>query len=91
MVRQWQTLFYDHRYSHTILNDSVDFVKLAEAMGMSACRIDKPEELESSLKAALSSEGPMLIDVMLPANEDVLPMVAPGASLSDMVLGGEKE
>ncbi len=91
MVTQWQRMFYGKRYSQTLLGGKTDFVKLAEAMGMSACRIDKPEELESSLKAALSSEGPMLIDVMLPANEDVLPMVAPGASLSDMVLGGEKE
>ncbi len=91
MVTQWQRMFYGKRYSQTLLGGKTDFVKLAEAMGMSACRIDKPEELESSLKAALNAEGPMLIDVMLPANEDVLPMVAPGASLSDMVLGGEKE
>ncbi len=91
MVTQWQRMFYGQRYSQTLLGGKTDFVKLAEAMGMKACRIDKPEELESGLKAALNAEGPMLIDVMLPANEDVLPMVAPGASLSDMVLGGEKE
>ena len=91
MVTQWQRMFYGRRYSQTLLGGKTDFVKLAEAMGMKACRIDKPEELESRLKAALDAEGPMLIDVILPANEDVLPMVAPGASLSDMVLGGEKE
>ncbi len=91
MVTQWQRMFYGQRYSQTLLGGKTDFVKLAEAMGMKACRIDKPEELESGLQAALNAEGPMLIDVMLPANEDVLPMVAPGASLSDMVLGGEKE
>lgn len=91
MVTQWQRMFYGQRYSQTLLGGKIDFCKLAEAMGMSACRIAKPEELEETLKKALASEGPMLVDVMLPANEDVLPMVAPGASLSDMVLGGNAE
>ena len=91
MVTQWQRMFYGKRYSQTLLGGKTDFVKLAEAMGMQACRIEKPEELEPMLKEALAAQGPMLIDVMLPGNEDVLPMVAPGACLSDMVLGGEKE
>ena len=91
MVSQWQRMFYGKRYSQTLLGGKTDFVKLAEAMGMKACRISKPEELLPGLRAALAAEGPMLIDVMLPANEDVLPMVAPGACISDMVLGGEKE
>ena len=91
MVTQWQRMFYGKRYSQTLLGGKTDFVKLAEAMGMQACRIEKPEELEPMLKEALAAEGPMLIDVMLPGNEDVLPMVAPGACLSDMVLGGDKE
>lgn len=91
MVTQWQRMFYGKRYSQTLLGGKTDFVKLAEAMGMAACRIEKPEDLEPMLKDALNSDGPMLIDVMLPGNEDVLPMVAPGACLSDMVLGGEKE
>lgn len=91
MVSQWQRMFYGKRYSQTLLSGRTDFVKLAEAMGMSACRIEKPEELEKSLKEALASNGPMLIDVMLPANEDVLPMVAPGAQLDNMVLGGIEE
>ena len=91
MVTQWQRMFYGKRYSQTLLGGKTDFVKLAEAMGMKACRISKPEELLPGLRAALAAEGPMLIDVMLPANEDVLPMVAPGACISDMVLGGEKE
>lgn len=89
MVTQWQRMFYGKRYSQTLLGGKTDFVKLAEAMGMEACRIERPEDLEPILRDALNTDGPMLIDVMLPANEDVLPMVAPGASISDMVLRGE--
>lgn len=90
MVSQWQRMFYEKRYSQTILTGKTDFVKLAEAMGMKACRINTPEELEPMLKDALAEDGPMLIDVMLPDNEDVLPMVAPGAQLDNMVLGGNE-
>ena len=88
MVTQWQRMFYGKRYSQTLLGGKTDYVKLAQAMGMEACRIEKPQELESSLEKTLNVKGPMLIDVMLPANEDVLPMVAPGAQLDNMVLGG---
>ena len=91
MVSQWQRMFYGKRYSQTLLSGKTDFVKLAEAMGMKACRIEKPAELHSALQEALNIEGPMLIDVMLPGNEDVLPMVAPGAQLDNMVLGGVEE
>ncbi|MBE6099415.1 MAG: biosynthetic-type acetolactate synthase large subunit [Anaerovibrio sp.] len=91
MVSQWQRMFYGKRYSQTLLSGKTDFVKLAEAMGMKACRIEKPAELHSTLQEALNTEGPMLIDVMLPGNEDVLPMVAPGAQLDNMVLGGVEE
>ena len=88
MVTQWQRMFYGKRYSQTLLGGKTDYVKLAQAMGMEACRIEKPQELESSLEKTLNVKGPMLIDVMLPTNEDVLPMVAPGAQLDNMVLGG---
>ncbi|WP_198941987.1 biosynthetic-type acetolactate synthase large subunit [Anaerovibrio sp. JC8] len=88
MVTQWQRMFYGKRYSQTLLGGKTDYVKLAESMGMQACRIEKPAELRQSLEKALAVDGPMLIDVMLPANEDVLPMVAPGAQLDNMVLGG---
>ena len=91
MVSQWQRMFYGKRYSQTLLSGKTDFVKLAEAMGMKACRIERPAELRSALQEALNAEGPMLIDVMLPGNEDVLPMVAPGAQLDNMVLGGVEE
>lgn len=91
MVSQWQRMFYGKRYSQTLLSGKTDFVKLAEAMGLAACRIEKPELLEQGLAEALNSNGAILIDVMLPANEDVLPMVAPGAQLDNMVLGGTEE
>ena len=90
MVTQWQRMFYGKRYSQTILNSKTDLVKLAEAMGMQAVCIKQMENLKESLQQALSSKGPMLIDVMVPANEDVLPMVAPGAKLDDMVIGGSE-
>ncbi len=87
MVYQWQKLFYGHRFSNTIMDTKVDFVKLAEAMGIKGVRIQGLEGFEESLKAALEGEGATLIDVILPPNEDVLPMVAPGAQLDNMVLG----
>lgn len=87
MVYQWQKLFYGHRFSNTIMDTKVDFVKLAEAMGIKGVRIQGLEGFEASLKAALEGEGATLIDVILPPNEDVLPMVAPGAQLDNMVLG----
>jgi len=84
MVRQWQTLFYGKRYSHTILNDKTDFVKLAEAMGAKAYRITKKEEVEPVLKAALSAGEPVLIDCIIDCDDKVWPMVAPGAAISEV-------
>ena len=88
MVSQWQRMFYGKRYSQTLLGGKTDFVKLAEAMGLAACRISDPATLRDELTTALNTEGPILIDVLVPGNEDVLPMVAPGAQLDDMVLEG---
>ena len=87
MVYQWQKLFYGHRFSNTIMDTKVDFVKLAEARGIKGVRIQGLDGFEANLKAALEGEGATLIDVILPPNEDVLPMVAPGAQLDNMVLG----
>lgn len=87
MVYQWQKLFYGHRFSNTIMDTKVDFVKLAEAMGIKGVRIQGLDGFEANLQAALEGEGATLIDVILPPNEDVLPMVAPGAQLDNMVLG----
>ena len=78
MVRQWQTLFYEERYSATILNDAVDFVKLAEAMGAEGIRVTKKEELAPALERALSLGKPVVLDCMIDCDDKVFPMVAAG-------------
>lgn len=83
MVRQWQTLFYGKRYSHTILNDQVDFVKLAEAMGARAYRITKKEEVEPVLREAIALNAPVVIDCIIDNDDKVWPMVAPGAAIEE--------
>ena len=89
MVTQWQRMFYDKHYSQTLLPGSTDFVKLAEAMGVQACRLQDPASLKVDLAAALTSDAPMLIDVIVPGNVDVLPMVPGGKCLDEMVLESE--
>ena len=84
MVRQWQTLFYDHRYSHTVLNDAVDFVKISEGMGAKAIRVTKMEEVEPVLKEALASDGPVVLDCWIDQDLSVFPMVPAGASIDDV-------
>lgn len=83
MVRQWQTLFYGERYSQTVLNDSVDFAKVAEAMGAKAYRVTEKEEFEKVLKEAISLNVPVLIDCYIGQDDKVFPMVAPGAPISE--------
>lgn len=85
MVRQWQTLFYGQRYSHTILNDKVDYVKLAEAMGAKAYRITKKEEVEPVIKEAISLGVPVVIDCVIDCDDKVWPMVAPGAAIDQVM------
>lgn len=84
MVRQWQTLFYDHRYSHTILNDTVDFVKVAEAMGADAIRVTKIEEVEPALQKALASPKPILLDCWIDQDLSVFPMVPAGDNIENV-------
>ncbi len=84
MVRQWQTLFYDHRYSHTVLNDAVDFVKVAEAMGAQAIRVTTMGEVEPALKKALSAKGPVVLDCWIDQDLSVFPMVPAGANIDDV-------
>lgn len=84
MVRQWQTLFYGKRYSHTILEDKVDFVRLVEAMGAKGYRVRTMEELEPTLKEALELNAPVVIECLIHNDDKVFPMVAPGASISDV-------
>ena len=83
MVRQWQTLFYGQRYSATVLNDGVDFVKLSEAMGATAYRATTKENFSEIFEKALQCEGPVLIDCQIDSDDKVWPMVAPGAPISD--------
>ena len=83
MVRQWQTLFYGKRYSQTILNDSVDFVKIAEAMGARAYRVTQKEELEPVLREAISLNIPVVIDCQISCDDKVFPMVSPGVPIAD--------
>ncbi len=83
MVRQWQTLFYEQHYSATVLNDSVDFVKLAEAMGATAYRANTREEFAEAFAKAMDSDMPVLIDCMIDSDDKVWPMVAPGNAISE--------
>ena len=83
MVRQWQDLFYDVRYSATVLRDAVDYVKLAEAMGAEGMRATTQEEFREAFAKALASGRPVLIDCMIDCDDKVWPMVAPGAAISE--------
>lgn len=84
MVRQWQNLFYEQRYSATILNDGVDFVKLAEAMGAVGIRATTREEFRQAFSEALELGKPVLIDCIIDSDDKVWPMVAPGAAISEV-------
>ena len=83
MVRQWQNLFYEQRYSSTTLYDKVDFVKVAESMGAKAKRVETIEEFETAFKEAVDSNEPYLLDCIIDSDDKVWPMVAPGGSISD--------
>ena len=86
MVRQWQQLFCNQRYSQTIFEVVPDFVKLAEAYGAVGLRATKPEEVEPVIREALSIRRPVVMDFVIDRNEGVYPMVPAGAALSDMLL-----
>ncbi|MCM1087397.1 MAG: biosynthetic-type acetolactate synthase large subunit [Muribaculaceae bacterium] len=83
MVRQWQTLFYEKRYSQTVLQDKVDFCKVAEGLGCRAIRVTKKEEVEPAIKEALAMNAPVLLDCIIPEDDKVFPMVPAGAPISD--------
>lgn len=85
MVHQWQRLFYNERYSFTELAPNPDFVKLADAYGWEAARITKPEEVDKALNKVLAAKGPYLLDVQIPIDQTVYPMVAPGAPIDDII------
>ncbi len=85
MVRQWQELFHGKRYSSTVIKDSVDFVKLAEAFGAKGLRITEPAQVEGVLTEAFATEGPVLVDCQVEPEENVWPMVPAGAPIHEMI------
>jgi len=87
MVRQWQEIIYENRYSHIDLAGSPDFVKLAEAYGVKGLRATNKEEARQAWQEALDTPGPVVIDFVVPKGENVFPMVTAGSTLSQMILG----
>lgn len=86
MVRQWQTLFFDKRYSNTTMHRKTDFVKLAESFGARGIRVSHKEELEAAVEQAMATPGPVLLDCTIDPDEMVLPMVPPNGSFDDIIL-----
>ncbi len=85
MVRQWQRLFYEERFSETTLDRGPDFVKLAEAYGATSYRVTQKDDVDVILQKALAADGPVVIDFVLDIDEKVLPMVPPGAELDKLI------
>jgi len=86
MVRQWQQLFFDKRYSQTCMELPIDFVKLAEAYGATGLRATKPDEIEGVIKQAFDTPGPVIMEFKISREENVMPMVPAGAGLNEMLL-----
>lgn len=89
MVRQWQTLFYGKRYSQTVLNDKVDFCKVAEGLGCAAIRVTTKEEFAPALEKALALKAPVLIECIIPEDDKVFPMVPAGAPIKEVFDGDD--
>ncbi len=89
MVRQWQTLFYGKRYSQTVLNDKVDFCKVAEGLGCEAIRVTTKEEIGPAIEKAISLKCPVLIECMIPEDDKVFPMVPAGKPISEVFDGDD--
>lgn len=83
MVRQWQTLFYEKRYSQTILTDKVDFIKVSEGLGCEAIRVTKREEVGPALERAVALQKPVVIECVIEEDDKVFPMVPAGAAISE--------
>nr|WP_318836031.1 biosynthetic-type acetolactate synthase large subunit [Desulfuromonas versatilis] len=86
MVRQWQQMFFDKRYSQTCMELPIDFVKLAEAYGATGLRATSPDEVEEVIRKALDTPGPVIMEFKVAREENVMPMVPAGAGLNEMVL-----
>ena len=91
MVRQWQTLFFGKRYSNTVLGRKTDFVKLADAFGAKAERVDTIEAFKAAFENAMKHDGPYVIDTLIDMDEFVLPMLPPGGSIEDIITAKEQE
>ncbi len=91
MVRQWQRLFYEERYSNTVLHRRTDYVKLAEAFGARASRVENIEEFEAAFNEAYAQKGPYLIDVKINMDELVLPMLPPGGNVDNIITKTERK
>ena len=89
MVRQWQTLFYGKRYSQTVLNDSVDFCKVAEGLGCEAIRVTTREEVAPAIEKAIALKKPVLIECIIPEDDKVFPMVPAGAPINEVFDGDD--
>lgn len=89
MVRQWQTLFYGKRYSQTVLDDKVDFCKVAEALGCAAIRVTAKEEVQPAVEKAISLKCPVVIECMIPEDDKVFPMVPAGAPIEEVFDGDD--
>lgn len=87
MVRQWQTLFNNKRYSSTTPNRKTDYVKLAEAFGGKGLRITKKEDIDTMVKKAIEIDGPVIVDCVIDKDESVFPIIPPGATLKDAIMG----
>ncbi len=89
MVRQWQTLFYGKRYSQTVLNDKVDFCKVAEGLGCEAIRVTTKEEVAPAIEKAIALKAPVVIECVIPEDDKVFPMVPAGAPIADAFDGDD--
>jgi acetolactate synthase-1/2/3 large subunit len=85
MVRQWQELFWDRRYSHVDMGSWPDFVKLADAYGATGVRLTEKKTLVEDMRKAIETPGPVVVDVRVTREENTYPMIAPGAAARDMV------
>jgi acetolactate synthase-1/2/3 large subunit len=86
MVRQWQELFYDRNYSSVDMESTPNFLKLAEAYGATGLRAARPDQLVPVLQQGLTTPGVVVMDIVVEVEENVYPMIPPGAGLSEMVL-----
>ncbi len=90
MVRQWQNLFFQKRFSNTVLDRKTDFVKLAEAFGATGIRVSTPKDFKAAFDKALTVGGPVVIDTLIDKDEFVLPMLPPGGSIDDIIVNVQK-